>query len=163
MTNWPTLLLALVVSNAAFTIQLRLSPQTIGSGPEVLGDNAPHFTQGSNTADWWRYSRINVARVWSPPGIVEDVGDALRSLRRARKRMVKTVARSCCSHPQRGQATTTATASSIWRTTPCGETTMSRLAASMPYRNRNRYCQCCSCFSAVGWGGESNDELPRLW
>jgi hypothetical protein len=79
------LLLALVVSNAAFTIQLRLSPQTIGSGPEVLGDNAPHFTQGSNTADWWRYSRINVARVWSPPGIVEDVGDALRSLRRASK------------------------------------------------------------------------------
>lgn len=39
--------------------------------PEIVGYNSGHFMPGSNTADWWRYSGVNGARVWATPSVVE--------------------------------------------------------------------------------------------
>lgn len=75
MTKTLAILLSLAATNAAQAVEVSVSPKPIGRGPTLFGYNAAHFTPGSNTADWWRYSGVNAARVWSPPGVVEGQDD----------------------------------------------------------------------------------------
>ncbi len=85
MTRLFQLLLLLAVPVDALAVELKVSPQPVGQAPKLFGYNAGHFTPGSNTADWWRYSGVNAARVWSPPDVVEqgddnsEWGDGVRS------------------------------------------------------------------------------------
>jgi hypothetical protein len=75
------------ISLAAFATLVCLAPAcahavtvTVGAGtngttPEIVGYNSGHFMPGSNTADWWRYSGVNGARVWPTPTTVEGADD----------------------------------------------------------------------------------------
>ena len=46
---------------------INLSGSAIGSTPTTLGYNSGHFTPGSNTASWWKYSGVNGSRIFSSP------------------------------------------------------------------------------------------------
>ena len=46
-----------------------------GKTPEIVGYNSGHFMPGSNTADWWRFSGVNGARIFSTPTVVEASDD----------------------------------------------------------------------------------------
>jgi hypothetical protein len=74
-------------SLAVFATIISLAPPlaravtvTVGAGangatPEIVGYNSGHFMPSSNTADWWRYSGVNGARVWPTPTTVEGSDD----------------------------------------------------------------------------------------
>lgn len=47
------------------------SSKVLGRTPEVLGYNSGHFLPDSNTADRWRYSGVNGARIFSSPEMIE--------------------------------------------------------------------------------------------
>jgi len=68
-------LVALAAPGAAGALELIVSPEPIGRTPALFGYNAAYFAPGSNTADWWRYSGVNAARVWSPPQVIEGDDD----------------------------------------------------------------------------------------
>lgn len=59
----------------AGAVGVSLSPGVVGLTPEIVGYNSGHFMPGSNTADWWRYSGVNGARVWATPSTVEGNDD----------------------------------------------------------------------------------------
>src|SRR4029079_5781648 len=59
----------------AHAITVTLSNAVAGKTPEIVGYNSGHFMPGSNTADWWRYSGVNGARVWPTPTTVEPSDD----------------------------------------------------------------------------------------
>src|SRR5690349_9943045 len=56
---------ALLKAVDASAVTVAISNTRSGSTPEIVGYNSGHFMPGSNTADWWRYSGVNGARVWS--------------------------------------------------------------------------------------------------
>lgn len=58
-----TLLTGLSLSGALVTI----SGETAADTPATLAYNLGHFLPGSNTADWWRYSRSSGARIFLSP------------------------------------------------------------------------------------------------
>jgi hypothetical protein len=60
---------------AAQAVTVALSNTVAGKTPEIVGYNSGHFMPGSNTADWWRYSGANGARVWPTPTTVEPTDD----------------------------------------------------------------------------------------
>ncbi|MEX0643428.1 MAG: hypothetical protein WD468_12040, partial [Pirellulales bacterium] len=68
-------LLLSATASFAFAINVTVSADVAGKTPEIVGYNCGHFMPGSNTADWWRYSGVNGARVWPSPGIVEHSDD----------------------------------------------------------------------------------------
>lgn len=59
------------------SVAVNVTPSAISAGktPEIVGYNSGHFMPGSNTADWWRYSGVNGARVWPTPSVVEASDD----------------------------------------------------------------------------------------
>jgi hypothetical protein len=59
----------------AHAVTVTVGAGTNGTTPEIVGYNSGHFMAGSNTADWWRYSGVNGARVWPTPTIVEGSDD----------------------------------------------------------------------------------------
>src|ERR1051326_8821815 len=59
----------------AHAVDVALSASLAGKTPEIVGYNSGHFMPGSNTADWWRYSNVNGARVWPTPTVVEANDD----------------------------------------------------------------------------------------
>jgi len=59
----------------ARAVSISLSPAVVGATPEIIGYNSGHFMPGSNTAEWWRYSGVNGARVWPTPSVVEGNDD----------------------------------------------------------------------------------------
>jgi hypothetical protein len=46
-----------------------------GGTPDILAYNAAHFYPGGNTTEWWRYSRVNGARVFLSPSNIEATDD----------------------------------------------------------------------------------------
>jgi hypothetical protein len=56
-------------------VNVTLGAALAGKTPEIFGYNSGHFMPGSNTADWWRYSGVNGARVFSTPTVVEASDD----------------------------------------------------------------------------------------
>jgi hypothetical protein len=67
--------IALFCATTANAVTVSLSNIRSGSTPEIVGYNSGHFMPGSNTADWWRYSGVNGARVWPTPTTVEASDD----------------------------------------------------------------------------------------
>src|SRR5262245_16089750 len=67
--------IALFFAAGANAVTVSISNTRSGSTPEIVGYNSGHFMPGSNTADWWRYSGVNGARVWSTPTTVEASDD----------------------------------------------------------------------------------------
>ena len=70
-------------------MNVTVSAAVAGKTPEIVGYNSGHFMPGSNTADWWRYSGVNGARVWPTPTVVEGnrrprAAGATASLRKPR-------------------------------------------------------------------------------
>jgi hypothetical protein len=59
----------------AHAVTVTLSATVAGKTPEIVGYNSGHFMAGSNTADWWRFSNVNGARVWPTPTTVEASDD----------------------------------------------------------------------------------------
>ncbi|HOA75178.1 MAG TPA: DNRLRE domain-containing protein [Phycisphaerae bacterium] len=53
------------------TATITVFDQVIGRTPDRVGYNLGHFFPGSNTADWWAYSGVNAARMWSNSSVVE--------------------------------------------------------------------------------------------
>jgi len=68
-------LAALAVALPAVAVDITPSATVAGKTPEIVGYNSGHFMPGSNTADWWRYSGVNGARVWPTPSVVEARDD----------------------------------------------------------------------------------------
>src|SRR3954454_15806801 len=72
-------LLCIVVASTytspAQAVTVTASATLAGKTPEIVGYNSGHFMPGSNTADWWRYSNVNGARVWPTPTVVEPSDD----------------------------------------------------------------------------------------
>src|SRR4029079_12060146 len=66
---------ALLKAVDASAVMVTISNTRSGSTPEIVGYNSGHFMPGSNTADWWRYSGVNGARVWYTPSIVDKNDD----------------------------------------------------------------------------------------
>lgn len=66
---------ALQYAASASAVEIELTGRVIGRTPALVGYNAGHFMPGSNTSDWWRYSGVNAARVWSTPNEVEGRDD----------------------------------------------------------------------------------------
>jgi len=56
-------------------VDITVTGSVAGTTPEIVGYNSGHFMPGSNTADWWRYSGVNGARVWPTPSVVETGDD----------------------------------------------------------------------------------------
>src|SRR6478735_5260500 len=72
--------IALVFAAASFNssslaVTVGLSGGVAGKTPEIVGYNSGHFMPGSNTADWWRFSGVNGARIFSTPTTVEASDD----------------------------------------------------------------------------------------
>jgi hypothetical protein len=67
--------IALMTSVAAWAVTVTVGAGLAGKTPEIVGYNSGHFMPGSNTADWWRYSGVNGARVWPTPTVVEASDD----------------------------------------------------------------------------------------
>jgi hypothetical protein len=63
----------------AHAVTVTASATLAGKTPEIVGYNSGHFMPGSNTADWWRFSNVNGARIFSTPTVVEgtQAGDDL--------------------------------------------------------------------------------------
>lgn len=64
-----------IAASSARAVNVTLSTTLAGKTPEIVGYNSGHFMPGSNTADWWRYSGVNGARVWPTPTVVEASDD----------------------------------------------------------------------------------------
>lgn len=64
---------ATISTNAVATIVVGAT--VAGSTPQVLGYNLGHFRQGSNAADWWRYSGVKAARAFIRPSDIEPIDD----------------------------------------------------------------------------------------
>lgn len=67
--------LQLLVTGAVSAVNVTLPNTLAGKTPEIVGYNSGHFMPNSNTADWWRYSGVNGARVWPTPTTVEASDD----------------------------------------------------------------------------------------
>ncbi len=52
-----------------------MESSNFGSTPDILAYNAAHFYPGGNTTEWWRYSRVNGARVFLSPSTIEATDD----------------------------------------------------------------------------------------
>src|SRR4051812_37276029 len=63
----------------ATAVNVTASATIAGQTPEIVGYNSGHFMPNSNTADWWRFSGVNGARIFSTPTVVEGTqsGDDL--------------------------------------------------------------------------------------
>jgi hypothetical protein len=70
----PTLL-TLVTSLAVTAETLQIATTPSGQTPEVLGYNLAHMVQGSNAADFWRYTGAKGARVFISASHVEAQDD----------------------------------------------------------------------------------------
>jgi hypothetical protein len=68
-------LATLAIALPALAVNVTPSVTLAGKTPEIVGYNSGHFMPGSNTADWWRYSGVNGARVWPTPTVVEASDD----------------------------------------------------------------------------------------
>jgi hypothetical protein len=66
------LLLLLNTVAPAPAVSINVNGSLNGTTPEIVGYNSGHFMPGSNSADWWRYSGVNGARVWVAPTIIEE-------------------------------------------------------------------------------------------
>jgi hypothetical protein len=66
---------ALISAGPSLAVDVEVTAALSGSTPEIVGYNSGHFMPGSNTADWWRYSGVNGARVWPTPSVVEGNDD----------------------------------------------------------------------------------------
>jgi len=66
---------ALSPSSLALAVNITTSGSVIGQTPEIVGYNSGHFMPNSNTADWWRFSGVNGARIFSTPTVVEASDD----------------------------------------------------------------------------------------
>ena len=64
-----------LVATSVSAVTVTVSGTLAGKTPEIVGYNSGHFMPGSNTADWWRYSGVNGARVWPTPTVVEASDD----------------------------------------------------------------------------------------
>jgi len=51
----------------ALAAVVTVQKQAVSPTPEVAAYNLGHFFPGSNTADWWRYSRVSGARIFLAP------------------------------------------------------------------------------------------------
>src|SRR3954466_12057197 len=67
--------LGLLTPVTTHAVNVTASATLAGKTPEIVGYNSGHFVAGSNTADWWRYSNVNGARVWPTPTVVEASDD----------------------------------------------------------------------------------------
>jgi hypothetical protein len=65
----------LLVARAARAVNIAPTATLAGKTPEIVGYNSGHFLPGSNTADWWRFSGVNGARIFSTPTVVEASDD----------------------------------------------------------------------------------------
>src|SRR4051812_5719609 len=68
-------ILVLSMASPARAVTVTLSPAVAGKTPEIVGYNSGHFMPGSNVADWWRFSNVNGARIFSTPTVVETNDD----------------------------------------------------------------------------------------
>src|SRR3954469_6328235 len=72
-------LLCIVVASTytspAQAVTVTASATLAGKTPEIVGYNSGHFMPGSNTADWWHFSGVNGARIFSTPKTVEATDD----------------------------------------------------------------------------------------
>jgi hypothetical protein len=68
-------LAVLCAATPAPGVNVTVGAGIVGSTPEIVGYNSGHFMPGSNTADFWRYSGVNGARVWPTPSVVEGTDD----------------------------------------------------------------------------------------
>lgn len=59
----------------SLAVNVTVHATVAGNTPEIVGYNSGHFMPGSNTADFWRYSGVNGARVWPTPSVVEGTDD----------------------------------------------------------------------------------------
>lgn len=66
---------ALLFPVAAQAVTVTPTAALAGKTPEIVGYNSGHFMPGSNTADWWRFSGVNGARIFSTPTTVEASDD----------------------------------------------------------------------------------------
>jgi hypothetical protein len=66
---------ALLFPLAAQAVNVTPTAALAGKTPEIVGYNSGHFMPGSNTADWWRFSGVNGARIFSTPTTVEASDD----------------------------------------------------------------------------------------
>ncbi len=62
-------------TTSAWAVDVTVGASIVGKTPEIVGYNSGHFALNSNTADWWRYSGVNGARVWPTPSVVEGNDD----------------------------------------------------------------------------------------
>src|SRR3954453_4599564 len=60
---------------AAIAVNITASGTIAGQTPEIVGYNSGHFMPNSNTADWWRFSGVNAARIFSTPTVAEASDD----------------------------------------------------------------------------------------
>jgi hypothetical protein len=66
---------ALAPTSPALAVNVTASATLAGKTPETVGYNSGHFMPGSNTADWWHFSGVNGARIFSTPTVVEASDD----------------------------------------------------------------------------------------
>src|SRR4051812_31495581 len=66
---------ALLPASPARAVDVTASATLAGKTPQTVGYNSGHFMPGSNTADWWRFSGVNGARIFSTPRTVEASDD----------------------------------------------------------------------------------------
>lgn len=70
------LILCLLTSTFASAAVLTVQNQVAGPTPQVMAYNLGHFQPGSNTADWWRYSRVSGGRIFLAPSHFNVTGSA---------------------------------------------------------------------------------------
>src|SRR3954464_5247092 len=63
--------LTLAQAIPACAVTVTASATIAGRTPEIVGYNSGHFMPNSNTADWWHFSGVNGARIFSTPKTVE--------------------------------------------------------------------------------------------
>src|SRR5690349_18574652 len=68
-------LLSFAAATTARAVNGTPTASLAGKTPEIVGYNCGHFMPGSNTADWWRFSGVNGARIFSTPTTVEASDD----------------------------------------------------------------------------------------
>lgn len=67
--------IAIIPLSPTRAVNVTPSATIAGQTPEIVGYNSGHFMANSNTADWWRYSGVNGARIFSTPKTVEFSDD----------------------------------------------------------------------------------------